>query len=41
MKLLGVENDDTFANLLFRVWLGAKPPDADLKAGLLGNADCD
>jgi hypothetical protein len=41
MKLLGVENDDSFANLLFRVWLGPKPPDTDLKAGLLGNAACD
>lgn len=35
-KLLGVEKDDQFANLLFHVWLGPKPPDADLKAGLLG-----
>jgi hypothetical protein len=37
-KLLGVENDDGFANLLFRVWLGHKPPDTDLKAGMLGGA---
>lgn len=40
-KLLGVENDDEFANLLFRVWLGRHPPDEDLKAGLLGGAKCD
>jgi hypothetical protein len=39
-KLVGVEKDDTFANLLFRIWLGPKPPDAGLKAGLLGGA-CD
>lgn len=35
-RLIGVEKDDEFANLLFHVWLGPKPPDADLKAGLLG-----
>lgn len=39
-KLLGVEKDAEFAELLFRVWLGPKPPDADLKSGLLG-AKCD
>jgi hypothetical protein len=35
-RLIGVERDDTFANLLFQVWLGPKPPDGDLKQGLLG-----
>lgn len=35
-KLLGVEKNGAFAQLLFRVWLGSKPPDAKLKAGLLG-----
>lgn len=35
-KLLGVEPDDHFANLVFRAWLGHAPPDEDLKAGLLG-----
>ena len=39
-KLLGVEKDLDFAQLLFRVWLGAKPPDSKLKAGLLG-AKCE
>jgi hypothetical protein len=39
-KLIGVEKDDAFANLLFHVWLGPKPPDTDLKAGLLGKK-CD
>lgn len=39
-KLLGVEKDPDFAELLFRVWLGPKPPDSDLKSGLLG-AKCD
>lgn len=34
-KLIGVEKDDAFGNLLFRVWLGPKPPDSDLKASLL------
>jgi len=34
--VIGSEKDDEFANLLFHVWLGPKPPDADLKAGLLG-----
>lgn len=36
----GVENDEVFANMVFRAWLGARPPDAGLKAGLLGGA-CD
>ncbi|HKP56935.1 MAG TPA: chalcone isomerase family protein [Polyangiales bacterium] len=39
-KLIGVEKDAGFAQLLFRVWLGPKPPDAKLKAGLLGG-HCD
>jgi hypothetical protein len=39
-KLVGIEKDDTFANLLFRIWLGPKPPDSGLKAGLLGG-ECD
>ncbi|MET0387635.1 MAG: chalcone isomerase family protein [Polyangiales bacterium] len=38
--LIGVENDDAFANLLFHVWLGPKPPDDGLKQGLLGRS-CD
>ena len=39
-KLLGVEKDTGFAQLLFRVWLGPKPPDEKLKARLLGGR-CD
>jgi hypothetical protein len=39
-RLLGVERDDHFANLVFRIWLGDHPPDSELKAGLLGAA-CD
>jgi hypothetical protein len=35
-----VERDDHFANLVFRIWLGEHPPDAELKAGLLG-ATCE
>jgi Chalcone isomerase-like len=35
-KLLGVEHDDRFANLVFQIWLGDHPPDSALKAGLLG-----
>lgn len=35
-KLVGVEKDDVFANLLFQVWLGEHPPDEGLKKGLLG-----
>jgi hypothetical protein len=35
-KSLGVDTDERFGNLLFRAWLGTKPPDQDLKAGLLG-----
>ena len=35
-RSLGVDSDDGFGNLVFRAWLGPKPPDADLKAGLLG-----
>lgn len=33
---LGTETDDHFANLVFRAWLGPRPPDQGLKAGLLG-----
>ena len=36
----GVEPDDSFANLVFRAWIGHHPPDDDLKAGLLGGP-CD
>jgi hypothetical protein len=39
-KLVGLEKDDAFANLLFHIWLGPKPPDADLKTALLGGP-CD
>lgn len=39
-KTLGTETDDHTANLLFKAWLGPKPPDEDLKAGLLGGP-CD
>lgn len=35
-KLRGVESDDAFANLVFLAWLGPRPPDKGLKAGLLG-----
>jgi hypothetical protein len=35
-KSLGVDRDDAFGNLVFRAWLGPHPPDADLKAGMLG-----
>ena len=39
-KLLGTEQNDDFANLVFRIWLGEHPPDNKLKAQLLG-ASCD
>jgi len=39
-KVLGVVKDDALANLVFRAWLGPRPPDKKLKAGLLGAA-CD
>lgn len=39
-KVLGAVKDDTLANLVFRAWLGPRPPDKKLKAGLLG-APCD
>ena len=39
-KRRAVEPNDAFANLVFRAWLGPKPPDSDLKAGMLG-APCD
>lgn len=32
----GVEADDHFGNLVFRSFLGPKPPDEDLKVGLMG-----
>ncbi|HET8935349.1 MAG TPA: chalcone isomerase family protein [Polyangiales bacterium] len=35
-KALGTETDDHFANLVFRAWLGPRPPDQELKVGLLG-----
>lgn len=35
-KSRGVETDEAFANLVFRAWVGPRPPDAGLKAGLLG-----
>lgn len=35
-KSLGVDPDSAFGNLLFFAWLGTRPPDADLKQGLLG-----
>ena len=35
-KVLGVVKDDALANLVFRAWLGPRPPDEKLKAGLLG-----
>ena len=39
-KVTGTWNDDALAELLFRVWLGSRPADSDLKAGLLGG-ECD
>ncbi len=39
-KPVGRIASDAFASALFRVWLGAHPPDTDLKAGLLGGK-CD
>lgn len=39
-RSLGVDPDDGFGNLVFRAWLGPKPPDADLKDGLLGGPPC-
>ena len=33
----GVINDANFARSLFAIWLGPKPPTADLKRGLLGS----
>jgi hypothetical protein len=39
-QLLGTEQNDEFANLVFRIWLGEHPPDSKLKAQLLG-APCD
>ena len=38
--LLGTEQNDDFANLVFRIWLGEHPPDGKLKAQLLG-ASCE
>lgn len=35
-KVRGVESDASFANLVFRAWIGRYPPDEGLKAGLLG-----
>jgi hypothetical protein len=32
----GTIKGDDFARALFAIWLGAKPPNADLKSGLLG-----
>jgi len=32
----GVIEGDDFARALFAIWLGRHPPNADLKAGLLG-----
>jgi hypothetical protein len=39
-KVTGVWKDDTFAEVMFRIWLGADPADSGLKAGLLGG-ECD
>lgn len=35
-QLLGIDRSDAFGNLVFNAWLGPRPPDADLKLGLLG-----
>jgi len=35
-KVQGTIAGDDFARALFSIWLGAQPPNADLKAGLLG-----
>jgi hypothetical protein len=35
-KTAGLIDGKDFADALFRVWLGPKPSDKDLKAGLLG-----
>ena len=35
-KVKGTIKGDDFARALFSIWLGAHPPNADLKAGLLG-----
>jgi Chalcone isomerase-like len=37
-RVRGVERDDAFANMVFRAWIGPRPPDSDLKKGLLGGA---
>jgi len=37
-KPKGTITGDDFARALFAIWLGAKPPNAGLKAGLLGGA---
>lgn len=34
--LKGSLKDDDFTQVLFRVWFGPKPPDSDLKSGMLG-----
>jgi hypothetical protein len=36
----GVIPGDDFAETFFSIWLGASPPNGELKAGLLG-APCD
>ncbi len=36
-KRRGVIQGDDFAQSLFAIWLGPKPPSGDLKKGLLGN----
>jgi len=35
-QVKGVIPGDDFARALFSIWLGPKPPDPDLKSGLLG-----
>jgi len=37
-QVKGVIPGDDFARALFSIWLGPKPPDPDLKSGLLGKA---
>jgi hypothetical protein len=37
-KMQGTVEGDDFAKAFLAIWLGAKPPNPNLKAGLLGDA---